>query len=113
MQTVNGAVLVNRGWRLNEWLIAAGMGVYIIGVTIFAGTDAHTSARGRLIAGLVVLLGGMALLAGVPGDRKRLVRVVGLARDHHRPSLSGRRDDPRLATRSGGSPTLRSIDHRP
>jgi 4-hydroxybenzoate polyprenyltransferase len=66
MQTVNGAVLVNRGWRLNEWLIAAGMGVYIIGVTIFAGTDAHTSARGRLIAGLVVLLGGMALLAGVP-----------------------------------------------
>jgi 4-hydroxybenzoate polyprenyltransferase len=66
MQTVNGAVLVSRSWHLNEWLIAVGIGVYIVGVTIFASTDAHTSSRGRLIAGLAVLLGGMALLAGVP-----------------------------------------------
>jgi 4-hydroxybenzoate polyprenyltransferase len=40
--------------------------VYIVGVTIFARTDARTSSRGLLLAGLAVLIGGMALLAAVP-----------------------------------------------
>jgi 4-hydroxybenzoate polyprenyltransferase len=64
--TVNGELLVSRPWFLSEWLIVAGIGIYIVGVTIFASTDTRTSARGRLLAGLIVLLGGMALLACVP-----------------------------------------------
>ncbi|MCI0333167.1 MAG: UbiA family prenyltransferase [Planctomycetes bacterium] len=48
------------------WLIAIGIGVYVIGVTIFARTEARTTARGRLIGGFLVLLSGMALLASVP-----------------------------------------------
>jgi 4-hydroxybenzoate polyprenyltransferase len=48
------------------WLIAAGGGIYIIGVTIFARTDARTSARAALTFGLIVLLSGMALLAVTP-----------------------------------------------
>jgi 4-hydroxybenzoate polyprenyltransferase len=48
------------------WLIAIGVGVYIIGVTIFARTEALASFRSRLIGGLGVLLAGMALLAATP-----------------------------------------------
>jgi 4-hydroxybenzoate polyprenyltransferase len=48
------------------WILASGIGVYVTGVTIFARTDAHTSARGRLILGLSVLLAGMTLLAVTP-----------------------------------------------
>jgi 4-hydroxybenzoate polyprenyltransferase len=49
-----------------ELLIALGIGTYIVGVTIFARTDARTSSRRRLTTGLCVLLGGIALLAAVP-----------------------------------------------
>jgi 4-hydroxybenzoate polyprenyltransferase len=53
-------------WGKAEILIAIGVGVYIMGVTIFARTDARTSSRTRLTAGLIVLLSGMSLLAAVP-----------------------------------------------
>jgi 4-hydroxybenzoate polyprenyltransferase len=58
------------------WLIAAGIGIYIVGVTVFARTEARAGTRGRLVAGLVVLLAGVAVLAAVPaltGNRPRLV----------------------------------------
>lgn len=48
------------------WLIAIGIGLYIVGVTIFARTEARASNRVRLIGGLVVLLVGMTLLAATP-----------------------------------------------
>lgn len=53
-------------WGKAEILIAVGIGVYIIGVTIFARTDARISSRGRLVSGLAVLLCGLAVLAAVP-----------------------------------------------
>lgn len=53
-------------WGKAEILIAVGIGVYIMGVTIFARTDARTSSRTRLTAGLIVLMLGIALLAFVP-----------------------------------------------
>jgi 4-hydroxybenzoate polyprenyltransferase len=46
--------------------ICAGIGVYIVGVTWFARTDARTSSRPALGAATIVLLSGMALLATVP-----------------------------------------------
>ena len=58
-----------RGWQWGigrSLLIAVGIGIYIVGVTIFARTDAHTSSRARLTAGLIVLLAGMTLLAAYP-----------------------------------------------
>jgi 4-hydroxybenzoate polyprenyltransferase len=58
------------------WLIAAGVGVYVVGVTTFARTDAHTSSRGRLVAGMTVLLAGMALLAAVPALTENQPRLV-------------------------------------
>jgi 4-hydroxybenzoate polyprenyltransferase len=48
------------------WLIAAGIGVYIVGVTIFARTEARQSARPRLLGGVTVMLIGMGLLAATP-----------------------------------------------
>jgi 4-hydroxybenzoate polyprenyltransferase len=60
------------------WLICGGVGVYVAGVTIFSRSDAGTSSRGLLFAGLVVLFGGMALLAIVPvatGNRPPLAIV--------------------------------------
>jgi 4-hydroxybenzoate polyprenyltransferase len=62
-------------WGKAELLIAAGVGVYIIGVTMFARTDARVSTRSRLLSGFTVLLAGIALLAAVPaltGERPPL-----------------------------------------
>jgi 4-hydroxybenzoate polyprenyltransferase len=53
-------------WGKAEILIAVGIGVYVMGVTIFARTDAHISTRTRLMAGLIVLLSGIVLLTAVP-----------------------------------------------
>jgi 4-hydroxybenzoate polyprenyltransferase len=53
-------------WNRGELFIAAGIGVYVVGVTIFARTEARATARGRLVCGLIVLLAGIALLAFVP-----------------------------------------------
>jgi 4-hydroxybenzoate polyprenyltransferase len=49
-----------------HWIIAAGIGVYITGVTWFARTEARESHRGQLAAALLVMLGGIALLAWYP-----------------------------------------------
>jgi 4-hydroxybenzoate polyprenyltransferase len=53
-------------WGKFEVLIAVGIGVYVMGVTIFARTDERVSSRVRLTNGLAVLLLGMGLLAAVP-----------------------------------------------
>jgi hypothetical protein len=53
-------------WGRAELLIATGIGIYIVGVTVFARTDAKLSSRGRLTSGLLVLVAGIVLLAGVP-----------------------------------------------
>jgi UbiA prenyltransferase family len=50
-----------------QWILAAGIGIYVGGVTIFARTDARVSARPQLLAGLAVLLCGIGLLASAPG----------------------------------------------
>lgn len=53
-------------WDEFEILIATGIGIYIFGVTVFSRTDAETSSRRRLVSGLLILVGGMSLLAAVP-----------------------------------------------
>jgi 4-hydroxybenzoate polyprenyltransferase len=53
-------------WLPQRWLIALGIGIYIVGVTIFARTEARVSPRPRLIGGSAVLIVGIALLAVTP-----------------------------------------------
>ena len=61
-----GMSLAAGSWVPAEWAIAIGIGVYIVGVTIFARTEARASSRSRLLTGTIVLLAGMALVASVP-----------------------------------------------
>lgn len=53
-------------WERRELLLAAGIGIYIVGVTVFARTDSRVSARSRLLWGFFVLIGGMGLLTATP-----------------------------------------------
>lgn len=47
-------------------VVAAGVGIYIVGVTWFARTEAHVSGRPHLAGGTLVMGAGLALLASIP-----------------------------------------------
>lgn len=49
-----------------HWLLAGGVGVFVMGITVFARGEAEVSARRRLIAGIVIMLSGIAMLAVAP-----------------------------------------------
>jgi 4-hydroxybenzoate polyprenyltransferase len=49
-----------------QLVVAAGIGVYVAGVTIFARGEAEESRRLPLLAGLAVMVGGIVLLATGP-----------------------------------------------
>jgi 4-hydroxybenzoate polyprenyltransferase len=53
-------------WQTPHFAAAAGVGVYIVGVTWFARTEAVASSRLQLGAALVVMLAGLAPLAMLP-----------------------------------------------
>lgn len=55
-----------RPWTVTEWLLAAGMGIYVAGVTVFARGEAAVSERRRLLAGIVILTAGLATIAVAP-----------------------------------------------
>jgi 4-hydroxybenzoate polyprenyltransferase len=77
---VDHATQQPRIWASAEWVIAAGIGTYIVGVTWFARTESRASSRVRLALATVVLLSGMGLLASLPawmGDERLLVEVQG------------------------------------
>jgi 4-hydroxybenzoate polyprenyltransferase len=53
-------------WSAPLFAIAGGVGLYIVGVTTFARSEARTSARAQLALGIVVMLAGLALVASTP-----------------------------------------------
>jgi 4-hydroxybenzoate polyprenyltransferase len=53
-------------WQTVHWVVAAGIGVYIAGVTLFARSEARISARAQLALGAAVLVAGIALVASTP-----------------------------------------------
>lgn len=53
-------------WQAVHWVVACGVGLYIVGVTLFARSEARTSGRPQLALGLVVLLAGIGLLSSIP-----------------------------------------------
>lgn len=53
-------------WQAMHYIVAAGLGVYIAGVTWFARSEAGESRRGMLAAALAVILSGVGLLASFP-----------------------------------------------
>jgi 4-hydroxybenzoate polyprenyltransferase len=58
--------LVTLGFETSQLLAAGGIGLYIVGVTWFARTEATISSRAPLIASLVVMTAGIVLLGIIP-----------------------------------------------
>lgn len=56
-------------WHPMFWLIAAGLGVYIAGVTWYARTEARESNRLRLAFGILMMIAGIGLIAWFPAWR--------------------------------------------
>ncbi len=56
------------GTALNSgfFLVACGIGLYIVGVTIFAGTEATRSERRRLLFATAIMLAGLGVIAALP-----------------------------------------------
>ena len=63
-------------WAAEHWLVAGGIGTYIVGVTWLARTEARQSARLHLSMATAVMLSGVALLACLPLYSDRLLRVI-------------------------------------
>ncbi len=61
-----GMSVLRAPWRIEHWVVAAGIGIYIAGVTWFARNDAHRSDRWQLIAATLVMLAGVGLVGGLP-----------------------------------------------
>lgn len=61
-----GMSALGGGFHTVHLLVAAAIGTYIVGVTIFARTEAAESHRGQLLLGVLVMAGGIALLAWFP-----------------------------------------------
>ena len=71
MTAVTSTELLETRWRLADFdlsqiVVAAGIGVYIVGVTWFARNEARASNRAGLIAGTTVMVLGVGLLALFP-----------------------------------------------
>ncbi len=60
------ASLVTPAWLAVHYLVAAGVGVYIVGVTWFARTEAKRSNRVQLLLAIAVMLCGLGTLAYLP-----------------------------------------------
>lgn len=60
----NGAASL--GFERSQLLVAAGIGVYIVGVTWFARTEATASERAPLVASLAVMAAGIVVLGIFP-----------------------------------------------
>ena len=59
-------------WQFPQWWVAASLGVYIVGVTWFARTEAVASKRFTLILGAVILnLGLVGLATWISGETTR------------------------------------------
>jgi len=58
-------------WQTIHWLIAGGVGLYIVGVTWFARAEADRSNRPQLALALLVMLAGLGVLSQFPawGDQ--------------------------------------------
>ena len=61
-----GMSVLGESWRIEHWAVAAGIGVYIAGVTWFARNDARRSDRWQLSAAALIMLAGVGLVGALP-----------------------------------------------
>ena len=84
-----GMSVLREPWRIEHWAVAAGIGIYIAGVTWFARNDARRSDRRQLVAATLVMLAGVGLVGcAAVADRRTVdaspaaTGIVALAHDH-------------------------------
>ena len=63
-------------WDGGNGLVAGGIGVYVVGITLLAQTEAGTSRRRQLALATLVLLAGLALIAWLPAWRSIRVEAA-------------------------------------
>jgi len=71
-----GMSVAAMAWEGSHWLVAASIGLYIVGVTWFARTEADRSRRVSLVLATLVMLAGLALLAWLPAWTDRLIPAL-------------------------------------
>lgn len=73
-----GMSLFESAWLGSHWLAAGAIGVYVVGMSWLARTEARPAGRTPLVAGTVIVLAGIAVLARLPEQvfRDLLVRQV-------------------------------------
>ncbi len=71
-----GMSVLRENWRIEHWIVAAGVGVYIAGVTWFARDDARRSDRRQLTAAALVMLAGVALVGLLPWLSDEIMRKM-------------------------------------
>ena len=64
------------GFAPDQWLIAGGIGVYVMGITWFARSEARTSSRVTLGLGLLLMGLGVVLLAAFPSFSSRSLTLL-------------------------------------
>jgi 4-hydroxybenzoate polyprenyltransferase len=67
-----------RSLRVDEVGLAAGIGIYVAGVTIFARGEAATSERSRLLAGLAIIAAGIFVVANAPNFTSEWTIALGM-----------------------------------
>lgn len=73
-----GMSLFESSWLGCHWLAAGAIGVYVVGLSWLARTEARPAGRAPLVAGTAIVLGGLGLLALLPDQvfRDLFVREV-------------------------------------
>ncbi|MBI1901562.1 MAG: UbiA family prenyltransferase [Planctomycetia bacterium] len=61
-----GMSVAAAAWVQVHYVVAAGIGLYVAGVTWFAKTEAHRPNRALLVFGMAVMAAGLALVAAFP-----------------------------------------------
>lgn len=68
----------NQIWQRPQLQVAAGLGIYVCGLTWFARNEAAVSQRNQLIAATVVSLMGIAILAQLPISQEGAVPTIAI-----------------------------------
>ncbi len=73
-----GMSVAAMAWGAAEWLVAGGVGTYVVGVAWLARTEAHRSDHRQLALATVVMVAGLAILACLPQylQRDRLAPLL-------------------------------------
>lgn len=76
MSLVAGPDGLPRLMRPEHWLVAAAIGLYVVGVTCFARSESRTTHPLRLLPAAVIILSGVALLLPLPRLTENKISVL-------------------------------------